>query len=243
MYDTTTREITFPGGGGEIQAWISRPRESGPYPAIVLLHGRNGVTDSFKGVGVRFAEEGIVGLAVNYFAQGNDPSNPDCLASIQAAQETLSALDYIAKDQIVLSGYCKGGGLTYLGLANCRGYAAGVIWHGGLFNADVSEQRPEHPFDAAQRVEVPILIIHGASDTPVPVADVYRLTQRLNELGKRFELKVYYGTDHAFTLPGGANYVAEHADDAFREAVLFVRRTFGLPVGTIGALVRQPVGV
>ena len=39
------------------------------------------------------------------------------------------------------------------------------------------------------------------------------------------------------------SYVPEHADDAFREAVLFIRRTFGLPVGTVGPLVGQPVGV
>ncbi len=54
-------------------------------------------------------------------------------------------------------------------------------------------------------------------------------------------MKVYHGCDHAFTLPGGARYVAEAADDAFREAVLFLRRTYGIPVGTVSPLVRTPI--
>lgn len=36
-----------------------------------MLHGRNGVTDSYRAVGVRFAEEGIASLAVNYMANGD----------------------------------------------------------------------------------------------------------------------------------------------------------------------------
>ena len=49
-------------GGGEQQAWISSPAEPGRYPAIIMFHGRNGVNDAFKDVGVRYAEEGIVGI-------------------------------------------------------------------------------------------------------------------------------------------------------------------------------------
>jgi carboxymethylenebutenolidase len=237
MYQIRTDEIRLAGGGGEQQAWVSRPVDLGRYPAIVLMHGRNGVTDSYKDVGERFAEEGIVGLALNYFTVADNPSNAESQASAKAALEYLRAQAYVNPEQIVLSGYCKGGGLTYLGLGNVPGFAAGVIWHGGLTGS------PENPADAALRANVPMLIIHGASDTPVPIQGVYGLATKLNDAGKHFELKVYWGTDHAFTLPGGDRYVPEHADDAFREAVLFIRRTFGLPVGTVGPLVRQPVGV
>ncbi len=75
----------------------------------------------------------------------------------------------------------------------------------------------------------------------MPIDKVYDLTKQLNKQGQRFELKVYHGCDHAFTLPGGARYVAEAADDAFREAVLFLRRTYGIPVGTVSPLVRTPI--
>ncbi len=73
MVQARMEEVRFPGGGGEIQGWIARPTEAGRYPAIALLHGRNGPSDSFRDVAVRFAEEGIVGLAVNYMTLKEEP--------------------------------------------------------------------------------------------------------------------------------------------------------------------------
>lgn len=243
MYETTTREVRFPGGGGEQQAWISSPTEPGRYPAIIMYHGRNGVNQAFKDVAVRYAEEGIVGMAVNYFTQTDQPTNVESVQTIAGAIEVLKREPSVDPNRIVMSGYCKGGGLTYLGLANVPGFAAGVVYHGGLFVQEISPGFPEHPADAALRIDVPFIILHGMSDPAVNIADVYELTRKLNDLGKRIELKAYWGTRHAFTLPGGNDYVPEHAEDAFREAVTFIRRTFGLPVGPVGPLVRAPVGV
>lgn len=228
MAQAKIQEVRFPGDGGEIQSWIARPEESGRFPAIALLHGRNGPNDSFRDVAVRFAEEGIVGLALNYMTHTKDPSLRGMLRSVEGALGFLSTQTYIDTERIALGGYCKGGGLTYQSLANLAGYSAGVIWHGGLSGGNG---------EAALRVQAPMLIIHGASDTPVPIDQVYDLTKQLNKQGRRFELKVYHGCDHAFTLPGGDRYIAEAADDAFREAVLFLRRTYGIPVGTVGPLV------
>ena len=243
MDGTTTREVKFPGGGGEQQAWISAPAEPGRHPAIIMLHGRNGVNEAFKNVGVRYAEEGIVGMAVNYFTQSDEPTNVQSLRTIEAAFDVLKRDPSVDANRIVLSGYCKGGGLTYLGLGNLPGFAAGVVYHGGLFVQQKSEGFPEDPAEAALRIEAPIIILHGMSDPAVKIESVYELTRKLNEMGKHLELKAYWGTRHAFTLPGGNDYIAQHADDAFREAVLFIRRTFGLPVGTVGPLVPDPVGV
>jgi len=232
MVQTNIEEVQFPGGGGKLQAWVARPKETGSYPAIALLHGRNGATESFRDVALRFAEEGIVGLALNYMTHTKEPSLGDMLRSVEGGLSFLKSQADVNTERIAVGGYCKGGGLTYQALANFPGYSAGVIWHGGLSAATV---------EAALRVQAPMLIIHGASDTPVPIDQVYDLTQKLNKAGKRFELKVYHGCDHAFTLPGGDRYAAEAADDAFREAVLFLRRTYGIPVGTVGPLVRAPV--
>ncbi len=243
MYQTTTREVRFPGGGGEQQAWISTPTEAGRYPAIIMFHGRNGVNEAFKDVGVRYAEEGIVGMAVNYFTLTDKPTNVESVQTIQGAFDVLKQDPSVDPERIVMSGYCKGGGLTYLGLANVPGLAAGVVYHGGLYVEEKSAGFPESPADAAERITAPFIILHGMSDPGVKIEYVYELTRKLNEMGKHIELKAYWGTRHAFTLPGGADYVPEHADDAFREAVLFIRRTFGLPVGTVDPLVKQPVGV
>lgn len=242
MLEVSTEEVRFAGGGGDAHAWISRPVSSvARYPAVILLHGRNGPSPKFNDVAVRFAEEGIIGLALNYMTQSDDPSVPDCLRTIDAARAFLQSQADVDPMNVILAGYCKGGGLTYLGLGNRPGFRAGVIWHGGYRFNDLNANRPEHPGDAALRVTRPMLIIHGASDTATPVYGVYELARQLNEVGAHFELKVYSGTDHAFTLPGGTAYNAENADDAFREAVHFIRRVVGLPLGTVGPMVRESV--
>ena len=102
MYNAVTDEVRFPGAGGPIQAWVSRPRDAGRYPAIILLHGRNGVGDSFKDVGVRFAEEGVIGLAVNYFTYSMEVSNPDILRTIEGARDFVGAQEYVRADQVVV---------------------------------------------------------------------------------------------------------------------------------------------
>ena len=243
MFETTTREVRFAGGGGEQQAWISTPVQPGSYPAIIMFHGRNGVNAAYKDVGVRYAEEGVVAMAVSYFTQSDQPTNVESIETIRSALALLKSQPSVDPDRIVMSGYCKGGGLTYLGLANVPGFAAGVVYHGGLFVQEKSAGFPESPADAAMRIDVPLIVLHGMSDPAVKIESVYELTRRLNDAGKHVELKAYWGTRHAFTLPGGNDYVAQHADDAFREAVLFVRRTFGLPVGSVDSLVRPLVGV
>jgi carboxymethylenebutenolidase len=182
-------------------------------------------------------------MAVNYFTQSDQPTNVESVQTAEAALNVLKNDPVVDPNRIVMSGYCKGGGLTYLTLANVPGFAAGVVYHGGLYVEQKSEGFPESPADAALRINVPFIILHGMSDPGVKIEYVYELTRKLNELDKHIELKAYYGTRHAFTLPGGNDYVPEHAEDAFREAVTFMRRTFGLPVGPVGPLVRSPVGV
>lgn len=235
MPDAIVENITFPSEAGQVKAQLARPRAAGRFPAITRIPGRNSVSPEFNEVGERWAEEGFVDLGIDWMlVPGENPGDGAHLKIIKGAYAYLRSREFVVADQLTLSGYCMGGGLTYLGLGSNPGYNVGIVWHGGL-----GGDRPE----AALRIDVPLLIIHGLSDPGVPVASVFDLVQKLNQLGRRVELKVYSGTEHAFTIPGGNAYHPANADDAFRESVCFLRRTFGLPVGSVEPLVRAPVGV
>lgn len=231
-----TAEVRFPGDGAQIQGWISRPREPGPYPAVVLLHGIGGPGEHYLKAAERYAGEGIVGVVFNWMAREQDPPDPVIVRDLGAAAEYLKNEAFIDGERLAIAGYCRGGTLALLALAELSAFSAGVIFHGLPFYRDgTTDRRPSHPYDVADAIDAPLLLIHGASDTTAPIAEVYRFAQRLNELGKRFEFKVYSGTDHAFTLPGGGRggirYHPENAEDAFRESVLFLQRVYGVPAG------------
>jgi dienelactone hydrolase len=225
MHQVKTEEIRFQ-AAEEIQARISRPADAGHYPAIVMLHGRNGPTDPFWQIGEHYAKEGIVSLAVNYMTN-RDPENPEVMPTIEAAFNYIKSQPDVDPREIALSGYCRGGGLTYMGLARFAGFTSGVLFHGA-----VNEDSP--------KINVPIIILHGVSDPAVSIDKVFGLAKELNAQGKTFQLKTYSGCEHVFTMPG-AQYQPEAAEDAFKEAVQFLRRTYGQPAGEVGPLFKEPV--
>ncbi len=224
MHQTRTDDVRLQDG---IQAWVMRPTEPGTYPGLVMLPGRNGTSPAMLDVAVRFAEEGIVAMPVNYLSNG-EIENPGVVPIIGEALEHLKTQADVESDKVALSGYCRGGGLTYHGLAAYSGFTAAVVWHGAVN-------------DDAPKLNVPVIILHGVSDPAVSIDRVFELARNLDAQGKFFQLKTYSGTEHAFTLPGGGQYNPIAADDAFREAVAFLRRTYGIPAGAIDPLVKTPV--
>jgi carboxymethylenebutenolidase len=241
MRETRAFAATFPSQAGPIEGWIAHPAAPGRYPAIVLLSGIGGMQPQYRVVAEQFAQEGIVGVGLNWMMREKDPSDPTIMQDVDGCARFLKEQPYVDPDQIVLSGYCRGGTLALLGLGQLPHFSAGVIFHGGPFYDrtrdrpspfDLSiEKRPIEPYALAERMP-PLIMLHGATDDVVPIEQMYRFAERLEELGKRFELKVYSGTGHAFTLYGEAQgrwWHAEHAMDAFREAVMFIRRIYDLP--------------
>jgi carboxymethylenebutenolidase len=247
MHTVAASEVSFASQAGPIEGYIAHPVEPGRYPAIVLLSGIGGMQPQYRVVADQFAREGIVGVGLNWMMREKDPPDPTVMQDIDACARYLKGQSYVDPDRIALSGYCRGGTLALLGLGQLPHFSAGVIFHGGPFyDRDrpapyemTPEKRPVEPYALAERFAAPMIWLHGASDTVVPLDQVYRFLARLNELEKPFELKLYSGTGHAFTLYGEAQgrwWHAEHAEDAFREAVLFLRRLYGIPLDTVERL-------
>jgi carboxymethylenebutenolidase len=80
------------------------------------------------------------------------------------------------------------------------------------------------PADFIEELNVPMLMIHGTYDQPIPIADIYRYATSLNASGKYFELKVYQGQPHGFMIVNGELSRSFVANDAFREMVTFFDR-------------------
>src|SRR6266478_2368950 len=62
-------EVSYRSESSKIPAYLARPRESGRYPAIILLHDIFGVSDHARDVARRFANVGFVTLVPDCFAR------------------------------------------------------------------------------------------------------------------------------------------------------------------------------
>jgi len=96
-------------------------------------------------------------------------------------------------------GYCFGGAAT-LELARSgqeEGIAGYASFHGGVATPEGQSYPSNSP---------PILIAHGGADTSVSMDDVAALARELESTSVPYEIQVYSGAPHGFTVFGSDRY-------------------------------------
>jgi len=66
--DTAANRATYRSGGVEISGYFYKPSGRGPFPALLVLHGKSGLGTSIRDRTSWFAAKGYVAFAPNYFA-------------------------------------------------------------------------------------------------------------------------------------------------------------------------------
>ena len=185
---------------------------------VIIIHDWDGLTDYEQKRADMLAELGYDSFAVDLYGKGNRPETMEArqaetgkLYKDREAMRTrlVAGLDAAraqsGDEKTVVIGYCFGGAaaleLARSGLAeNVDGYAT---FHGGLQTPDGQAYPDQTP---------PILIAQGGADTSVPPADAFALVKTLEDKGITYELEVYSGAPHAFSVFGSDRY-REVADE------------------------------
>jgi dipeptidyl aminopeptidase/acylaminoacyl peptidase len=101
-----------------------------------------------------------------------------------------------------LSGACDLSGL-YRDVPELR--PSLTLMLGGSPEAQADRYREESPLNYAERINVPLLIIHGTADNTVPYRQSQLLMKALEKAGKQYKLVTYDGIGHGFPPPVWAN--------------------------------------
>ena len=106
--------FTSAGGGEAIEGYLSRPKGSGPFPAVVLLHTCLGLPAERASIGDRIAAWGYVALFVDDFATRGLKETcavdfPQALADANGALAYLASLPYVDRPRIAAIGFSQGG--------------------------------------------------------------------------------------------------------------------------------------
>ena len=179
-----------PGGAGNYE--LLTPQGAGPFPAVVVMHGCDGINANTRAWAQRLVGWGYAALIVDSFRSrgisnvcGRGAMLPPSAraADAVAAKNYLRSLPNIAKGRIGLIGFSHGG------------WAA--LAAAGSFNAVVAY----YPW-CSGHVPANTLVLIGSSDDWTP-------SQRCS--GGSANLKVYSGATHAFDAPRGERtYLGHH---------------------------------
>ena len=76
-------------------------------------------------------------------------------------------------------------------------------WEGAMADGDARRERLKKasPVNAAENVRAPVLLIHGANDTVVPISQSERMERALKRADKQVEFIRLKGEDHWMSVP------------------------------------------
>lgn len=195
--------VTVPASGALNAApgYMERPSGPGPFPAVLVLHGCEGMGPLETQTVSALAKQGYVALALDTLApQGIKNACSDPAAFVTSARYAYVALGWLATQPYVVG--------DHLGVV---GFSMGSIEILGLI--DPLTPRPPPPglrvavayYPNCDRrspdVGVPLQILDGAADDWTPAPACQSLAQAATAAGKTVQITTYPGVTHAFNMP------------------------------------------
>src|SRR5262245_4434336 len=187
------------------------PMGSGPFPAVILVHGCGGVSPTVREWARKLSAIGVAAFAVDSFAgrgiretcTGNDSINRGSrLIDVYRALELLSTHPRIDASRIALMGFSQGGGVTLL----ARQLRLQRLWMSGKhdFAAYLAFYPATCNREFLQETEVsnrPLRIFQGTADDWTPIGACRAYVQKMHRAGTDVEIFAYDGAHHSFDNP------------------------------------------
>lgn len=240
-----TEDVHFTGAGNyRMPAYVARPAARGRRGTIIVVNEIFGIHDYIKDVCRRFAREGYVAIAPDYFDRAGDPATMTSFDEIrpivatanyeQVMGDTSGAVDWIRAQSftdgdIGITGFCWGGTVVWMAAAHLTHIKAGVAWYGRVVRPAPgswgSEEERPWPLDSAAAMRAPVLGLYAELDNGIPLEGVERFRAALNANGNpsRSDIIVYPGVQHGFHADYRQSYNAEAAADGWRRCLAWFR--------------------
>jgi len=212
----TTEDVQIPNGDVMLKAVLFKPEGPGPFPAIVALHGCNGLLNRAGQIGLRYLDWGerlvAAGFVVLYpdsfgsrgiasqctVRERRARSSRERVADANAARRWLQGKDWVKADRVGLLGWSSG--------------ATSALWtvrpHAGIRDGkpDFRSAVALYPgcrrlSDLAWSARVPTLILIGAADDWTPAAACQTMVKEARGRTAHAEIITYPGAYHDFDHP------------------------------------------
>lgn len=242
--DVTTLHFLSADGKTRLTGYLWQPEGAGPFPAVVMLHGRSGsYSSAAKGVynastltqrhrmwGEFWAARGYLSLHVDSFGpRGYGQGFP--LHSYKNRPAAVSEQSVRPLDAYGALRYLRSRSDVIAARVGVQGWSNGAMTVLAALAADtpgISQPNPQNGFRAAVALYpgcreqekknyapyAPLLMLLAAEDEEVSAEVCRRFGERAVALGAQLEFVVYPGAQHSFDDPGSR----KQAHDANRAA-------------------------
>lgn len=222
--------LTYWSDGLRVKGFLGRPTGRACLPAVIYNRGGNLEYAALQGREIiPYVEAGFVAVASQYRGNGGGEGREQFggadVDDVLNLLPLLKGLPEVDPDRIGMTGYSRGGMMTYLALkrqtlAGTRDIKAAVTV-GGLADllGDLDDSPgmievyqtlirgwpDEVPYRARSAVEwpelitVPLLILHGEADADLSVDQSRRLADLLTKAGKPVQLITFPGDNHSLS--------------------------------------------
>ena len=202
-------ELSVRSGGSDVQVRCYSTPDSGALPVVVLLHGASGfipLSRHYESYARSLAAEGFRTCAVLYYSASDSSviAGPNqtarsslfqkrfmaWLATINDVVDQLSRLPITENESIGVLGFSQGGYLAVGVAGTNRRIKALAEFYGG-FPGPLEGQITQLPAT---------LIVHGESDTVIPVQEAHRMEAAAKLRTTSVATKLYAGAGHGFDV-------------------------------------------
>ncbi len=227
----STGMINYPGGAGDVKAYMARPKGAEKLPAIIVMHANRGLWPHFKDVTRKVALSGFVAIAPDMLSRaGGTPDGENSrgsegdealanLAKIDSGdieRDYVAAVDFLKNHnettgKVGSVGFCWGGGHSLSLAVNSPDLGAAVAYYGSP------------PKSGYENIRAPVLGNYAADD-PRLIASLPDFISNMEKNAKPYELYIYPGTKHAFNQDNRPDrYNPEAANLAWERTINFFK--------------------
>ncbi|HLO36485.1 MAG TPA: dienelactone hydrolase family protein [Candidatus Deferrimicrobium sp.] len=228
--------------GNRFRAFRARATTPGG-AGIVILPDVRGLHPFYEELALRFAENGVDALAIDYFGRtagvgerGDEFEHmphveqvtwADVSADIAAAARHLRMDDEGRVDALFTVGFCFGGRLAYLSATLGLGLAGSI----GFYGIPVGPGRggTPAPADMTDQMANPLLGVFGGADGATSPEAIVQFDEALTRSGVEHRFVTYDGAPHSF-FDRKAEQFADASKQAWEETLTFVRGHTPSPV-------------